>query len=401
MNQNNYIEKILSKIFEITGNASLENPVALHEPNFQNTNAWKYVKDCLDNSWVSSGGKWVENFEDLICKFTGSKYAVAITNGTDALRLALHCVGVKYDEEVILSPITFVATANAISHLGAIPHFVDIDSSSMGMSPIALQEHLEKITTLKNNKVYNKKTGRRIAAIVPVHVFGHPAEVQLIKTIGKKWNLPVIEDAAEALGSRRRDKKENIHCGLFGDIGIISFNGNKILTTGGGGVIITNNSNLASSARHLSTTAKLRHPWDYKHDQIGWNDRLPNINAALGVAQMENIEKTLRKKRKLAAFYKESFDELENVHIIDEPKNTISNYWLVTLRFDNPDINIASSLKIKLLEQAHSNGLLLRPVWEPLHKLKPFLNCPHGDLEVSEEEALRLVNLPSSPNLTN
>ena len=399
MKSSKIIKLILSEIYKAIGPYSKANPIALHEPDFKDTRASEYIEDCLHNGWVSSAGKWVKTFEDLICQYTKAKHAIAITNGTDALRLALHIMGVKNGDEVLLPPISFVATANAISHLGAIPHFVDIEKKSLGMSPIALQKELNLIAIKKENNVFNKNTGRRISAILPVHVFGHPAEIIKIRAIGKLWDLPIIEDAAEALGSWIINKENKVHCGLIGDMGAISFNGNKILTTGGGGVIITDNTAKALQARHLSTTAKIEHPWEYDHNEIGWNDRLPNINAALGVAQLERIEIILKKKRELASLYKDLFQDFKDITLIEEPINTISNFWLNTFRFNSFDKKFLKLIRNDLLEESNKLGLLLRPAWKPLHKLKPYLNCPKGDLNIAEEEYLRLINLPSSPQL--
>ncbi len=399
MNSSQVVNTILSQIKKVTGPFSVHKPVVLHEPHLKYTKASDFLNDCLNNGWVSSSGRWVNKFEELICKYTNAKHAIAISNGTDALRLALHVMGVKREDEVLLTPISFVATANAISHLGATPHFIDIEKLSLGMSPLALEKELDFLGIKKGDNVINKKTGKRISAILPIHVFGHPADIIKIRSIGKKWNLPIIEDAAEALGSWRKDGVKNIHCGLFGDMGIISFNGNKILTTGGGGVILTNNSEKALKAKHLSTTAKIDHPWEFDHDQIGWNDRLPNINAALGVAQLEKIEEILYRKRKLANIYKELFYEFNDLHILDEPTNTKSNFWLNTLRFNFDDLKKVEVIRNTLLEESHKSGLMLRPLWKPLHKLKPYLKCPKGNLNISEREYLRIINLPSSPQL--
>ena len=274
-------------------------PISLHEPDFRGTKAWEYVKETIDTSWVSTAGSFVERFEESVRKITGAKHAIAVSNGTVALRLALHLVDVRAQDEVIVPPLSFVATANAVSHLGAIPHFVDIDNETLGMSCMALIKRMDEIAIRKNGSVFNKETGRRISAIVPVHIFGNPADIYGLKKIADSWNLPIVEDAAEALGSSLGGK----HCGLIGDVGVLSFNGNKLVTTGGGGMIMTNSDSLASSARHLSTTAKLAHSWEIQHDQIGWNDRMPNINAALGLAQLECLNDKIIKKKQLFSQY--------------------------------------------------------------------------------------------------
>ena len=399
MNLDIVADSILSAIKEAVGFSIKGSKIPLHEPDFQNTNAKRYLNQCIENNWVSSGGEFVNKFEQELCEFTKSKHAIALTNGTNAIRMSLFIAGVKPNHEVLMPSLSFVATANAVSHLGALPHFVDIETSSYGIYSIKLKNYLDKICVKKNNETFNKYTGRRISAILPVHIFGNPADIPLINSIAKFWNLPIIEDAAEALGSWRRKDNKFIHCGLFGEMGAISFNGNKLITTGGGGAIITNNSQYAKLAKHLSTTAKLQHPWEYDHDQIGWNDRMPNINAALGLAQLENIHQTIKIKKELFKKYQNYLSEIEEIDIIQEPKNCISNFWLITIRFNNEDPLIASSLRKNLLEKAHKIGIFLRPSWKPLHKLKPFINSPKSDLKNIEDESNRLLNLPSSPKL--
>ena len=271
------INAILNAIQKVCSGCR-EGTIALHEPDFRGTHAWDYVKQCLDTGWVSSSGSWVNRLEQQLCEITGASHAVAVCNGTVALRLALHLVGVGHGDEVLIPPLSFVATANAVAHLGAVPHFVDVEISSLGLCPIALAQRLEAIAEYRHGFVFNRETGRRIAAVVPVHVFGNPALVHKLRSVTDEWGLPLVEDAAEALASWRGET----HCGLFGALGTLSFNGNKLITTGGGGALLTNDRELAKRAQYLSTTAKLPHPWDFEHDAIGWNDRLPNLNAALG-----------------------------------------------------------------------------------------------------------------------
>ena len=322
MNKASKALKVIECIQKVIGKSSYENNIPLHEPFFKNTNAFEYTKNCIDSGWVSSNGKWVKAFEEEISQYTNSKHTIALSNGTDALRLALHCVGVSHGDEVILPPFTFVATANAVAHLGAIPNFLDIEENNLGLSPEILEENLQKIVIQRENCSYNKFTGNKISAIIAVHVFGFPARILDLKKISDKWGIPLIEDSAEALGSWTLSKSNKTHCGLIGDAGILSFNGNKIITTGGGGALITNNSNIAKKARHLSTTAKLSHPWEFLHDEIGWNDRLPNINAALGVSQLEVLEERLELKRK-------------NVHVmVASPGYVHSNFRKNTLKSD-------------------------------------------------------------------
>ena len=369
--------------------------ISLHEPFFKDTNVKTYLNDCVDTGWVSSAGKWVDKFEKEICNFTGSANAVAVSNGTVGLRLGLHLLGVRPNEEVLLPPLTFVATANAISHLGAVPHFIDIERESFGLDPQALFERLNYLSERNGENIYNKLTGRRIAAIVPVHVFGHPANCEKIKEISDFYGIPVLEDASEALGSYRNQ----VHCGLFGEIGVLSFNGNKLITTGGGGALITNNKNIADKARHLSTTAKMPHPWEFDHDEIGWNDRLPNINAALGVAQFEVLRNRLNLKRKLAQKYKSLFKKFDYVDFINEPEGTSSNFWLSSIIFNDESQEIAMNQVNDFLDASNKKGLLIRPAWKLLSNLDIYRNCPKGNLEKANLLQPRIVNLPSSAQI--
>ena len=389
------VETVLEVIQQVVGVSSDDHPVVLHEPDFRGTKAWSYVKDCLDTGWVSSAGTWVTRFEQQLCDVTGARHSIAVTNGTVALRLALHLVGVRPGDEVLLPPLSFVATANAISHLGAIPHFVDVESTSLGLCPAALTAHLETVAERRDGYVLNKETGRRISAVLPVHIFGHPAEVHHLSQIAHSWGLPLVEDAAEALGSFRGIT----HCGLYGSVGTLSFNGNKLITTGGGGALITNDDDIAKQARHLSTTAKQPHPWSFIHDAVGWNDRLPNLNAALGCAQLDDLHRRLDAKRVLARLYCEILEQIEGVELIEEPTDSHSNYWLISLRFTADDPYVADVQRTQLLERAHTLGILLRPIWSPLHKLPMYNSSPSGPLIVAEDQAMRLLNLPSSPQL--
>ena len=386
---------ILEAIQGVVGASSPNQPIALQEPDFRGTEAWAYVKDCLDTGWVSTAGRWVSCFEQELASATGAAHAVAVTNGTVALRLALNLVGVGPGDEVLLPPLSFVATANAVAHLGAVPHFVDVEPTTLAMDPGVLHERLEELAERRDGQLLNRQTGRRLAAVLPVHVFGHPADVMALRQVADAWGLPLVEDAAEALGSWRGDT----HCGLFGAVGTLSFNGNKLITTGGGGALLTNDAELAQRARHLSTTAKLPHPWTFDHDAVGWNDRLPNLNAALGVAQLEDLERRLEAKRLLAERYRAAVAGLEAVELVAEPVGCRSNHWLVTLRFMAEDPREAKRQRLKLLEAAHATGLLLRPVWQLLHQLPMYAAETRSALPVAEDQAQRLVNLPSSLQL--
>jgi len=386
---------ILEAIQQVVGPSSSGQPVALHEPDFRGTAAWAYVKDCLDTGWVSTAGRWVSRFEQELASATGAAHAVAVTNGTVALRLALHLVGVEPGDEVLLPPLSFVATANAVAHLGAVPHFVDVEPTTLAMDPAALAERLEQVVERQAGQLLNRQTGRRLAAVLPVHVFGHAADGMALRQVADAWGLPLVEDAAEALGSWWG----GTHCGLFGAVGTLSFNGNKLITTGGGGALLTNNAELAQRARHLSTTAKLPHPWAFEHDAVGWNDRLPNINAALGVAQLEVLDRRLEAKRRLAERYSQAITGVEGVELVAEPPGCRSNHWLVSLRFLAEDPAVAEAQRLQVLEAAHAEGLLLRPAWRLLHQLPMYARAPRGRLAVAEDQACRLLNLPSSPQL--
>lgn len=362
-----------------------QNPVPLHSPVFFG-NEKKYLNDCIDTTFVSYVGEYVSKFEKITAEFTGAKYSVAIVNGTAALQIALQIAGVRYDDEVITQPLTFVATANAISHCGAKPVFVDVDLDSMGMSPEKLNDWLNKnvkYDTIKNKQI-NKSTNRTISAIVPMHTFGFPCRIDEIISIANKFNIPVIEDSAESLGSYYKGK----HTGTFGLAGILSYNGNKTITTGGGGMIITDNEQFAAKAKHLTTTAKLPHKYEYVHDEIGYNYRLTNLNAAVGVAQMENINLILDDKRLTAKKYMDFFINT-NIKFIWEKTDTKANFWLNSIML--PDLN----LRNEFLNISNDNQVMTRPIWCLLNKLKMYENCQSGDLANSLWLEERVVNIPS------
>lgn len=393
---NSRAQDISEAIRQVLGSSCLDRiPIGLHEPDFRGTQAWANVKNCLDTGWVSTAGTWVDRFEQQICSITNASHAIAVSNGTVALRLALYLLGVGPGDEVMLPPLSFVATANAVAHLGAVPHFVDVESCGLGLDPEALASRLKAVAFREGGKLFNRETGRRIAAVLAVHVFGHPAEAVQLRTVADAWGLPLIEDAAEALASWR----DGIHCGLFGTIGTLSFNGNKLITTGGGGALLTNNPAFARRARHLSTTAKLPHPWDFDHDEVAWNDRMPNINAALGVAQLDCLDRRLEAKKALADRYAQAMEGLVGVEILSQPPGCISNYWLVTMRFTASDPSEAEALRLQVLQNTHASGLLLRPIWKPLHQLPMYQGCPRGSLTTADDQAARVLNLPSSPQL--
>ncbi len=362
--------------------------IPLHEPRFRG-NEKKYLNECIDSTFVSSVGKFVNLFEQKVAEYTGAKYAVAVVNGTAALHIALLLAGVKPDEEVITQPLTFIATANAITYTGAKPVFVDVDKDTMGLSPEKLEEWLENNTEqkTKNKKqqTVNEKTGKRIAAIVPMHTFGHPCRIDEIVEICNKYNITVIEDAAESLGSYYKGK----HTGTFGKLAILSFNGNKTITTGGGGMILTNDEDLAKLAKHLTTQAKVPHKWEYAHDYIGYNYRLTNLAASLGVAQMEQLPDFIKAKRALAESYK-TFFEKQDIEFFVEPENAKSNYWLNAVLLKD------RQQRDEFLEYTNNNGIMTRPAWELMNRLPMFRDCQTGDLSNTEWLADRVVNMPSS-----
>lgn len=360
--------------------------VPLHEPTF-NDKEVEYVTDCIKTGWVSSVGAYVTKFEEELAKFVGVKHAVAVVNGTAALHIALKVAGVEAEDEVLMPSLTFIATANAVSYLGAVPHFIDVSMETLGIDPSVLKIHLNKITELREGELFNKETGRRIKALVPMHTFGHPVDMEEIQGICNDYRIELVEDAAESLGSFYKNK----HTGSFGKISAISFNGNKIITTGGGGAIITDDATLASYAKHLTTTAKIQHSWEYKHDEIGFNYRMPNLNAALGCAQLEKIPEFIKQKRLLTKRYEQLITNLQGVHLFKEPSSCKSNYWLQTLILEDV-IN-----RDKVLAILNENGVMSRPIWTPMHKLNMFKDCPRMNLRVTEFLNERVINIPSTP----
>ena len=358
--------------------------IPLHEPKFIG-NEKKYLNQCIDTTFVSSVGKFVDKFEKKIAKYTGAKYAIATTNGTSALHISLILARVEQGDEVITQPLNFIASCNAISYCKAKPIFIDVDIDTMGMSPYALRTFLEKNTTIKNKKCINKKTNRIIKACIPMHSYGHPCRIDEIKKILKKYHIFLIEDAAESLGSFYKNK----HTGTFGKLGILSFNGNKIITAGGGGCIITNDKVLAKKAKHLTTTAKVFHKWKFNHDMTGYNYRMPNLNAALLMAQLENLNYFLKNKRKIAKKY-EVFLKKNKYNFFNEPKNSKSNYWLNSIILEN------KRKREQFLKETNSKGIMTRPIWTLMNKLPMFKEAQCSYLKNSYWLEERIVNIPSS-----
>ena len=361
--------------------------IPLHEPKFIG-NEKKYLNHCIDTTFVSSVGKFVDQFEEKIAKYTGSKYAIATTNGTSALHISLKLAGVEEDNEVITQPLNFIASCNAISYCNARPIFIDVDRDTMGLSPSALKSFLNKNTTVKNKQCINSKTNKIIKACLPMHSYGHPCRIDEIKKICDEYYIFLIEDAAESVGSFYKTK----HTGTFGELGALSFNGNKIITAGGGGCIITNNKVLAKKAKHLTTTAKVPHKWDFNHDMMGYNYRMPNLNAALLVAQLEKLNDFITNKRNLANKY-EAFFKNTDYKFFREPKNSKSNYWL------NSIILKDKHQRDKFLEETNFNGVMTRPTWILMNKLPMFKDAQCADLNNSEWLNERVVNIPSSVRL--
>lgn len=373
---------IIDKIREIFNEP--EKKISLHSPVFTG-NEKKYLEECIDSTFVSSVGKYVDQFEMNVAEYTGAKAAVVCVNGTNALYLALKMAGVSGNDEVITQPLTFIATLNAISYCGATPVFVDVDTSTLGMSHESLAEFITSETCMKDDGCYNRKTGKRIKACVPMHTFGHPCKIDEISKICSERKIELIEDAAESIGSFYK----GVHTGIFGKTGVLSFNGNKTITTGGGGMLLFNDEESARKAKHLTTQAKVPHPWEFFHDETGYNYRMPNINAALGLAQMEKIDFIIDRKRQLASRYSSFFADTE-VRFFNEPENSCSNYWLNAIFFN--DI----SERDIFLQESNSIGVMTRPAWRLMNKLEMFRNCQAQPLSNAEWIEQRLVNIPSS-----
>jgi len=374
-------EKVIDFIQETYQTKSF---IPLHEPRFVG-NEKKYLNECIDSTFVSSVGKFVDEFEEKIASYIGAKYAIATSNGTSALHISLLLADVERNDEVITQPLTFVATCNAISYCGAQPIFIDVDKDTMGLSPTALKDFFENNTTIKNQQCINNKTGKVIKACVPMHTFGHPCRIDEIKEICDKCHVFLIEDAAESVGSTYKGR----HTGTFGQVGVMSFNGNKIITAGGGGCIVTNDKTLAKKAKHLTTTSKVPHKWNFNHDMVGYNYRMPNLNAALLVAQLENLDNFISSKRKLANVY-EAFFNSTNYVFVKEPIDSKSNYWLNSIILKN------KQQRDEFLDETNSSGIMTRPIWTLMNKLPMFGCAQCGDLKNSEWLEDRVANIPSS-----
>lgn len=364
--------------------------LALHEPCFAG-NEWRYVKECLDTGWVSSVGKFVDRFEEDLAAFTGVKRAVAVVNGTAALHVCLLLAGVKAGDEVLIPALTFIATANAVCYAGAVPHLVDCDARTLGLDPAKLASYLDEAACVRDGACYNRRTGRRIAAVVPMHTFGHPVDLDALSDLCNRFCIPLIEDAAESLGSWYKGR----HTGNWGLLSALSFNGNKTITTGGGGAILTNDEELGRLAKHITTTAKVPHRWEFNHDRVGFNYRLPNINAALGVAQLEQLPSFLEAKRALAARYQAALENVSGVSFFTEPAGCRSNYWLNTLLLEPA----CAARRDELLSATNDAGIMTRPAWTLMSRLPMFADAPRMDLSVAQDLERRIINIPSSVEL--
>jgi len=363
---------------------------ALHEPTFHG-NEWEYVKRCIDTGWVSTAGQYVDEFENRLVALTGAKHAVATNTGTAALHVCLKIAGVQAGDEIVVPALTFVATANAVSYCGAIPHFADVSETTLGLDPAKLAQHLKRTTEKADGACRNRATGRRIRAVVPMHTFGHPVDLVALDPVCREFGLVLIEDAAESLGSHYRGR----HTGTRGLAGALSFNGNKIVTTGGGGAVLTDSPELARAARHMTTTARVGTGWEFVHDQVGYNYRLPNLNAALGLAQLEQLPALLKRKRELAARYIKGFAEFRGARAFEAPEFAESNYWLNTLLLDAD----RAAERDAVLKTLNDHGVGARPAWRLMHRLPMYGDCPRMDLGVAEDLERRIINLPSSAHL--
>lgn len=369
----------------IKGWYGTEEFVPLSVPKFVG-NEKKYLNECIDTTFVSSVGKFVDRLEEDMARYTGAKKAVVCVSGTNALHMALMLVGVERDDEVLTQALTFIATCNALSYIGAHPVFLDVDVKTMGLSPDAVKEWLAKNAEICNGQCYNKRTGRRVKACVPMHTFGHPVRLDELVAVCEEYHIELVEDAAESIGSLYKGK----HTGTFGKIGALSFNGNKTITTGGGGMLLFNDEELGAYAKHLTTQAKIPHRWEFRHDHIGYNYRMPNINAALGCAQLEHIEEYVEDKRATAAAYCDYFSRMGGIEFFVEPENTRSNYWLNAVLLPNKEE------QIRFLEYTNDHGVMTRPIWELMNRLPMFENCETDGLENTIMFADRVVNIPSS-----
>ncbi len=379
-----FVQNVINTLKSVLPNKEY---ISLHEPEFGG-NEWEYVKDCLDSGWVSSVGAYVDRFEQMLCDYTASPYAVAAVNGTSALHICLLLAGVNAGDEVLVPALTFIATANAVTYCNAIPHFVDVEERTLGLDPNKLKDYLREISEFRRGICCNRFTGRPIRAVVPMHTFGHPVDIDPLQELCERYHLVMVEDAAESLGSLYKGQ----HTGTRGLVSSLSFNGNKTITTGGGGAILTNSVSIAKLAKHMTTQAKTPHRWEFNHDMIGYNYRMPNINAALGCAQLEQLPGFIEKKRNLARRYQEAFQDVPAIRFFTEPDFARSNYWLNVLVLNEE----FACERDNLLESTNNAGIMTRPLWTLMHKLSMYQDYPRMDLSVAEDLERRIINIPSS-----
>jgi perosamine synthetase len=384
----NTVTSTLAAVRSVLGEAS--RTIALHEPEFSGRE-WEYVKECIDTGWVSSVGAFVDRFENDLRACTGASHAVATSNGTAALHICLLLAGVQPGNEVLMPALTFIATANAVSYAGAVPHFVDSETRSLGVDAQALNTYLGDIVELREGASFNRRTGARLRALVVMHVFGHPCDLDALAVVAARWNLVLIEDAAESLGASYKGR----HTGNVGRVSALSFNGNKVITTGGGGAVLTNDASLGQRAKHLTTTARVPHRWSFLHDEVGYNYRLPNLNAALGCAQLEQLTSFVERKRALAVRYAAAFEGVAGIEFLLEPAHTRSNYWLNAIVLAQEHADTLEALLVAL----NDAGYMSRPLWTLMHHLPMYAACPRAPLPVAESLEARVINLPSSARL--
>ncbi len=382
----NLADQIVAAVRHVAGPA----PAALHEPVFAGHEI-KYLSECIETGWVSSVGRFVDRFEQQLAEYTGARHAIAVVNGTAALHAALLAVGVEAGSEVLVPALTFIGTVNPIVYCGARPHFIESSCDTLGVDPDALGRYLADIAVVSDGVCRNRLTGARMSALLPVHIFGHPIDMDALNEVAARFSLPVVEDAAEAIGSYDRGR----HAGTLGAVGTLSFNGNKTITTGGGGAILTNDATLAGRIKHLSTTARVPHRWQFLHDMVGYNYRLPNINAALGCAQLEQLDGFIACKRRLTDLYTASFEKIPGLKLIREPKGTKSNYWLQSIMLDQQN----ATERDAILEALNDAGYAARPVWRLMSTMPMFEGCPRMPLTVTEDIERRVISLPSGAGL--
>lgn len=382
--------RILAALHDVLGEGAA--PIPLHEPEFRG-NEWEYVKECLDTGWVSSVGSFVDRIEADLAALTGAHRAVATANGTAALHICLELAGVRPGDEVLIPALTFIATANAVSYTGATPHFVDSEDQTLGVDAARLDAHLAAVARIDGDHCVNRTTGAAIRALVIMHVFGHPSDLDALCAVATRWKLQLIEDAAESLGSFYK----GVHTGNRGVLSALSFNGNKVVTTGGGGAILTNDPELGRRAKHITTTARVPHRWNFIHDEVGYNYRMPNLNAALGCAQLERLPDMLARKRVLAERYARAFEGMPGVRFVREPAGSVGNYWLNAVIVDGCNME----QRDEVLQTLNDAGYMSRPIWTLLHRLPMYADCPRADLSCAERLEASVINIPSSARLAD